>query len=138
MQHLAAIGYATMTELADTIVREKGMSFRMAHNIVGKTVSRGVDAGLTAVDLTTELLDESSQELFGHPLGLSAEALQKALNPWENIRVRTVTGGPAPVEMARMLGNARARLSAAEARQADRRARIADARQHLAEAVEAV
>jgi len=138
LRHLAAIGYATMTELADTIVREKGMSFRMAHNIVGKTVSRGVDAGLTAVDLTTELLDESSQELFGHPLGLSAEALQKALDPWENIRVRTVTGGPAPVEMARMLGNARARLSAAEARQADRRARIADARQHLAEAVEAV
>jgi argininosuccinate lyase len=138
MRHLAAVGYATMTELADTIVREKGMSFRMAHNIVGKTVSRGIDAGLTAVDLTTELLDESSQELFGHPLGLSAEALQKALDPWENIRVRTVTGGPAPVEMARMIGNARARLSAAEARQADRRARIADARQHLAEAVEAV
>ncbi|HUE76137.1 MAG TPA: argininosuccinate lyase [Chloroflexota bacterium] len=135
LRHLAAIGFATMTELADTIVREKGMSFRMAHNIVGKTVSDAVDTGLTAVDLTPEMLDVACQELFGHPLGLSPEALSRSLDPWGNIQVRTVTGGPAPVEMERMLQNAVSRLAAAGNRQQLRRDRIAAARQHLDQAV---
>jgi argininosuccinate lyase len=138
MRHLAAIGFATMTELADTIVREKGMSFRMAHNVVGKTVSRAVEEGKTAMDLTVAMLDDSCRELFGHPLDLSPEALARALDPWGNIQVRKVTGGPAPEEMARMLTNAQARQSAAEERQAARRSRITDAQRDLNEAVSRV
>jgi argininosuccinate lyase len=131
LRHLAEIGFSTMTELADVIVREKGMSFRMAHNIVGKTVQRAVDEGLSAMQVTTAMLDESARELFGHDLGLSEAALRRALDPWENVVVRKVTGGPAPDEMARMLGNARARLDAADARQRGRRASIAGARERL-------
>ncbi len=135
MRRLAEIGFATMTELADTIVRETGMSFRMAHNVVGKTVSRAVDEGKTAMGLTTGMLDESCQDLFGHPLGLSPEALSRALDPWENVCVRTVTGGPAPAEMARMLADAGARQTAAEERQRLRRQRLESSRQQLAREV---
>ncbi len=131
MKYLAEIGFATMTELADTIVREKGISFRMAHNIVGKTVFRALEAGKTAIDLTTEMLDESCQDLFGHSLGLSSEALAQALDPWGNILVRTVTGGPAPSEMARMLDLAATRQKGAEARQQQRRQRLLSSRQLL-------
>lgn len=131
MRRLAEIGFATMTELADTIVREKGMSFRMAHNVVGKTVSRAVEEGKTAIDLTIAMLDESCQELFGHPLGLSSEALARALDPWGNVCIRTVTGGPAPAEMARMLGAAAGRQRAAEERQKDRRQRLEASKQQL-------
>ncbi len=138
LRHLAAIGYATMTELADTIVREKGMSFRMAHNIVGKTVQRAIDDGKSAIELTTAMLDESSEELFGHPLGLSTEGLRQALDPWENIRVRRITGGPAPEEMARMLGHARERLAGAQDRQDGRHTRVFAARKTLATAVRAI
>src|SRR5262249_15546431 len=135
MRHLAAIGFATMTELADTIVREKGMSFRMAHNVVGKTVTRAVEEGKTAMDLTVAMLDDSCRELFGHPLDLSSDALAHALDPWNNIQVRKVTGGPAPEEMARMLTNARARQSAAVRRQSARRDKIAEAMRDLDQAV---
>ncbi len=138
MRHLAAIGFATMTELADTIVREKGMSFRMAHNVVGRTVARAISEGKTATELTTVMLDESCQELFGYPLGLSADALARALDPWENIRVRRVTGGPAPEEMARLLAAARSRQAQAEERQQRRRERIARAHERLAREVAAV
>lgn len=131
MRHLATVGFATMTELADTIVREKGLSFRVAHNIVGKTVQRAIDEGKTAIDLTVEMLDASSRELFGRPLGLSEQALAQALDPWDNIRIRQVTGGPAPEEMSRMLGNARRGLASAKDRQAARRARVEDARRRL-------
>lgn len=138
MRHFAAIGYATMTELADTIVREKGMSFRMAHNIVGKTVATAVDAGMTAVELTVEMLDDACEELFGHPLNLAPDALARALDPWGNICVRKVTGGPAPEEMTRMLGERRRRHAAAMDRQRERRIRVATARERLEREVVAV
>ena len=131
MRYLAEIGFATMTELADTIVREKGMSFRMAHNVVGKTVARALEEGKTAIDLTTQMLDESCQELFGHPLGLTQAALTQALDPWGNVCVRTVTGGPAPSEMARMLAGAANRQQAAEARQQKRRKHLAESKSQL-------
>ena len=131
LRHLAAVGFATMTELADVIVREKGLSFRMAHNVVGKTVQRAVEEGKSAVELRVEMLDDACQELFGHRLELSPSALARALDPWENIAVRRVTGGPAPEEMARMLAAAGARQAAAEARQRARRESIAAARARL-------
>ena len=138
MRYLAEVGFATMTELADTIVREKGMSFRMAHNIVGKTVATAIDEGKTAIDLTTAMLDAACEELFDQPLGLSPEALRRALDPWENVRVRRVTGGPAPEELDRLLGVARKRQVAAEQRQSERRAHIAAARLRLDRDVAAV
>lgn len=131
LAHLAAIGFATMTELADTIVREKGLSFRMAHNIVGKTVVYLIEEKKSAVELTTEMLDQSSQDLFGTSLGLSPESVARALDPWGNIEVRTVAGGPAPGEMHRMIGLQRKHLAAALTRQAGRRAAIAAARSNL-------
>ena len=138
LAHLAAIGFATMTELADTIVREKGLSFRMAHNIVGRTVVHLIDEKKSAVELTTDMLDASSHDLFGVPLGLSQESVARALDPWGNIEVRTVTGGPAPDEMARMTGLARESLVAALARQTERRNSIASARARLDTAVGAI
>jgi argininosuccinate lyase len=138
MRYLAEVGFATMTELADTIVREKGMSFRMAHNIVGKTVATAIAEGKTATDLTAEMLDVACQELFDHPLSLPSEALRRALDPWENVRVRRITGGPAPEEMERMLSAARERQLAAERRQRERREQIAAARSRLDREVAAV
>ena len=100
------------------------MSFRVAHNIVGKTVSNAIEGGKSATDLTVAMLDDSCRELFGHPLDLSANAMSRALDPWANIEVRKVTGGPAPDEMARMLRNANDRQNTAEARQGQRRTTI--------------
>lgn len=103
----ARAGYGTMTEVADTIVRESGVSFRVAHNIVGKTVQRAIAEGKAADEVTHEMLDQTSRELFSRPLGVSAEAIGRALDPVENIKLRTVRGGTAPDEMARMLAERR-------------------------------
>lgn len=103
MLALAWTGYGTMTEVADTIVRESGVSFRVAHNIVGKTVAGAVADRLAANEITHAMLEQTSQELFNRPLGVSSEAIQQALDPAENIRRRTVQGGPAPEELRRML-----------------------------------
>ncbi|HEX5503553.1 MAG TPA: argininosuccinate lyase [Thermomicrobiales bacterium] len=131
MLHLARVGYGTMTELADTIVREAGVSFRVAHNIVGRTVARAVAAGQRADELTHAMLDATARELFGRPLDVSEAAIARALDPAENIRARTVRGGPAPGELRRMLAEAR-RLLARDREDLEReRERVAASRAAL-------
>jgi len=112
MLHLTEIGFGTATELADVIVRETGMSFRMAHNIVGRIVRQTIEAHHTAMDITSTDLDEASLALFGHALNISEAEVVKALNPSENLRSRTVTGGPAPERMAEMIAARQATLAA--------------------------
>ena len=43
--------------------------------------------------------------LFGKPLGIASAEIRRALDPAENLRSRTVTGGPAPSEIERMLAS---------------------------------
>ncbi|HJS84474.1 MAG TPA: argininosuccinate lyase [Acetobacteraceae bacterium] len=114
MRRFAEQGYGTATELADVIVRESGMSFRMAHNIVASVVAEAIGAGRAAPEITAADLDQAAQRLFGQRLGLSAEAVRAALNPAENIRRRTLTGGPAPATMQDMLDRRMAALAVDE------------------------
>jgi argininosuccinate lyase len=135
----ACVGYGTMTELADTLVRETGLSFRVAHNIVGQTVARAIAEGKQADEITHAMLDATSREQFGRPLAVSPAAIARALDPVENIRLRSVQGGPAPAELRRMLANARQTLADDSARLDAERATVeASQRDLLAEARVAV
>lgn len=103
MLRSAAVGFGTATELADIIVRETGLSFRMAHNIVGRVVSETLHAGKPATAISVDQLEAASQALFGRPLGISPEAVHQALDPMLNVQVHTVTGGPAPANVRKMV-----------------------------------
>jgi argininosuccinate lyase len=112
MRESAAVGFGTATELADAIVRETGMSFRIAHNIVGALVRVTLEAGKVATDITVADMDRASVEVTGKPLGLSAKAGREALDPAYNIRTRTVIGGPAPRLVRTMAADRRKALTA--------------------------
>ncbi len=103
MLRAAEVGFGTATELADVIVRETGLSFRMAHNIVAGVVREAIEEGKTALEITTGDLDRLSQQLFQRPLGISEAAVKGALDPTRNVKIRTVLGGPAPANVKRML-----------------------------------
>ena len=111
MARAAAEGFGSATELADVIVRESGMSFRMAHNVVAVVVRDALVAGLTADAIRSADLDRAATALFGKPLGVPEAAVAQALDPAANIRARTVLGGPAPAELARMLAARRDALA---------------------------
>jgi len=128
MAEFAAIGYGTATELADVIVRETGLSFRMAHNVVAVVVADGIAAGRPANAIGTGELDVAAERLFGRRLGLSAEVVRAALDPAENVRRRTVTGGPAPENMAAMLAVREAALAGERRAVAARGAAVAGKR----------
>ncbi len=91
-------GFSTATELADSLVRVTGIPFRTAHQIVGKLASQRKRP-------TIEELDGAARDVAGiepSSLGFGSEMLEKALDPRSNVAVRSVTGGPAPQETARM------------------------------------
>ncbi|MDD4331239.1 MAG: argininosuccinate lyase, partial [Methanosarcinaceae archaeon] len=95
----ATTGFTTATELADTFVREAGIPFRTAHQLVGILAREGCDPSL-------EKIDSISEVVIGEALsarGLTEKQVKEALDPESNIKRRKVIGGPAPEELKRYL-----------------------------------
>ena len=107
----AADGFTTATEIADTLVRHAGLSFRQAHRVAA-TIVRRANGEPSAV--TVELVAEAAREALGPELGrtvrLSPDQLQTALDPWAFVRTRTVPGGPAPETVLAHVGQMRETL----------------------------
>lgn len=95
-RELAGANFATATELADVIVREKNLPFRTAHRIVGRLVSEAIDDGITTNDIDNEYVDRVCLEVTGEKLNLGDELVSQALDPTKNVKSRTVKGGCAP------------------------------------------
>jgi argininosuccinate lyase len=103
----AGDGWTTLTELADTFVRDNGLPFDTGHALASRLMAareRDAKASIGAQ------LAEVSRELLGKPLVYSDEALAKALSPRHFVEVRTTLGGPAQTETARAAGVARGQL----------------------------
>ncbi len=96
----AGENFITVTELADTIVRREGLPFRVAHQIVGKSVRMAVSKNS---EITFDILQECSKEVLGRGLSLTELEVEAALSPENFIAVRTVFGGTAPSETRRAL-----------------------------------
>jgi argininosuccinate lyase len=87
LREVAGAQYATATDLADYLVR-KGVPFREAHEIVGKTVRYGLGRG-------TELANLSLAELR-QLCPLIDEDVYGAITVEASLRARAVIGGTAP------------------------------------------
>src|SRR5262245_59514359 len=108
----AADGWTTLTELADTLARDRGVPFKIAHAIAGRLMAarqHDPDRPLGA------LLAEVSSGLLGAPIDYSDEALARILSPRHFVDVRRTHGGPAPEETARAANASRQQLDADEA-----------------------
>jgi argininosuccinate lyase len=99
MRERAGSFWAQATDVGASLVRDKGLPWRTAHQIVGILVRMSYERGIKPCDVDTKLLDEAAKEYMGAPVGLSEESLRKALDPVEFVRGRTLYGGPAPTEV---------------------------------------
>lgn len=93
---LANSNFATATELADILVREKEMPFRTAHKIVGRMVTEALENDVSIENIDSSFMDIVSQKVIGKSLHLNDESIKRALDPYENIKARTVIGGCSP------------------------------------------
>jgi argininosuccinate lyase len=103
----AAEGGTTLTELADHLVRERGLAFKTAHAIVSRLMAarrERPDAPLG------DTLATVSETVLGTPLRCSDAEIAAIMTPRHFIDVRRTRGGPAPEETSRALDDARRTL----------------------------
>ena len=124
--------FANVTELADTLVRSEGISFRQSHSIVSRCVRylADIEHG-TLADLTWEIANEKSLEVTGKALVISAADFYNALKPEYFVEVRKILGGPSFDTMTKSLEQAELESDELEAYLTDKVISIKTAEERL-------
>ena len=104
--------YATMTEVADTLLRHADIPFREGHHYASELTEYGRARGKRPKELTAEELLHVYEETYGAPLPVSVDRIREALDPEQMVASRRGLGGPQPAETRRMLQEGRGRLDA--------------------------
>jgi len=103
----AAVGGTTLTELADTLVRDHGLSFRSAHAIAALLLKARTEDPNAPLSTT---LAKASVAILGKPIEYSEPDLETIMSPRHFVQIRTTHGGPAPSETGRAIGESQRQL----------------------------
>jgi argininosuccinate lyase len=101
MAAAARQGYATATDLADWLVRERGLPFRQAHHVTGALVRLAEQRGVDLAELPLA-------EMQAVEPGIT-EAARAGLTVARSVESRTSFGGTAPANVRAAIAAARAR-----------------------------
>ncbi|MFT4551773.1 MAG: argininosuccinate lyase [Chlamydiales bacterium] len=125
--------FAAATELANYLVRDHNIPFRLCHRIVGYVVGELVEEGKNFTDYkrTQELLADKD-------IVINEADLDRVLNPEQVIEKYNSLGGTSPVEVERMIEAMYSELSDQSHHIADIDNRIDTARNETAEIVRLV
>ena len=135
MASRAEAGGTTLTELADTLVRDHGLAFRCAHSIAALLLkARTEDPGVAL----SGALSKASSAILGKPLDYPEPDLQRIMSAPHFVNVRTTPGGPAPSETGRALAESTRVLAADRDGWRARRENLARAEARLQERVQAL
>ena len=104
----ADVGGTTLTELADTLVRDHGLSFRSAHAIAASLLKARTKDPNVALSIA---LAQASTTVLGRSLDYTEADLARITSPKHFVDVRTTYGGPAPVETGRAIAESQRKLS---------------------------
>jgi argininosuccinate lyase len=125
----AGEGGTTLTELADTLVREEGLPFKTAHGIAALLLAARTEDPNASL---SQALANASTALVGRSVNYTDEKLQTIMSPRYFVEVRRTPGGPAPEETTRAIGESQAALGRDRAEWQKRR----DALSHASELLE--
>lgn len=138
MRERAGAFWCQATEVAGALVRDTGMNWRSAHQVVGILVRFAEERGIAPMDVTPALVDEAAVEYMGQPAGLSAASLKTALDPVAAVQRRTLYGGPAPSEVQQRLSEYRTALGNDQRKLQQAREQVAGGLARLEQAVDAL
>ncbi|WP_296310518.1 argininosuccinate lyase [Erythrobacter sp.] len=102
MRAAAELGYATATDLADWLVRARGIPFREAHHITGAAVKLAESRGIALDQLPIEDLQAIDARID--------ESVYAALSVDASVAARASYGGTAPDQVRMQVAAARAAL----------------------------
>lgn len=102
--------YVSITELADSLVREEGISFRQAHEITSQLVTTLIKEKKPLGDIKYELFRSIFTETIKREPEITETKLRKFVDPEYFISVREQLGGPGPQALRRSLSNYKDKL----------------------------
>ena len=105
LRNRAAEGFTTATELADVLVRDLELPFRLAHKVVATAVKSAFARGTADAQIEMADLQAAAQETVGHELPISEEQLQRALDPQNFVDVRNGLGGVSAESTAALINH---------------------------------
>ena len=138
MRELSGACWSTASELADTIVREAGISFRRAHHVVARLVRTAMEEGVGPGEVTGGMVDRAAEEMLGLPLGLGDDVVRRALDPVEFVKTRVTEGSVNPGEVAAMIADSKRMLEEDRAWLEKRERGRREAEEEMDEAIEAI
>jgi len=103
--------YSTMTEVADMLLRECDVPFRIGHHFASELTTYGRGHNLVPKDIPYQEAVRIYKEVTGGTLPLTAAQLQHAFDPTYIVLNRRGLGGSQPEEVKRMLSEGEARLA---------------------------
>jgi argininosuccinate lyase len=132
MAERAELGWITVTELADTLARDRGLPFREGHEIAAALIHSARTAPERPLSMA---LREVSRAVTGTEIVYDEAELAKILSPRHFIDVRRTYGGPAPAETLKAIQASEALLTDDQAAVDALRASLASAKEQLKTAV---
>jgi argininosuccinate lyase len=131
MAACADANFLTVTELADTLVRSTGMSFRTAHEIVSKAV-RDLQGSYDAARMAARV-EQILAEQYPQLPTPDGDLLRQSLRADHFVAVRKIDGGPAPEALEPEIKRARELVIADQQRLQGHLDRFEKAREQLHE-----
>lgn len=135
MLALAGANWAQVTDLSGALVREAGLDWRTAHQVVAVLVRQCAARGVHPSEATSAHLDDAAGEFGIQAPKLPSAVFASAMNPKSFVERRVIYGGPAPQAVEREMRAARRKLTADSERVAALCAQAEGARQRLDDAV---
>ncbi|HEY9139098.1 MAG TPA: argininosuccinate lyase [Terriglobus sp.] len=93
MRQRAGSSFLPVTEVADTLVRQTGISFHSAHTLVSAAVKSA------ATDDVTAFVEDLHQRTQQAGIEITKQQLQQAMDPEHFVAIRSIVGGPAASSM---------------------------------------
>ncbi len=125
MAQLAAANFAAATELANFLVRERGLPFRTCHEIVGGLVAKLISEDKTLDDYqrVAQLLAEQGQQL-------SSEEVAEIVNPSACLHRQVSQGSTNPEQVGAIIDTLKAAVADTKQQLTAARSQIKQARHH--------
>jgi argininosuccinate lyase len=101
----------TLAELADSLVRTEGISFRQAHEVASRLARRMIDGGTTLSAVPFAAFEDTFAAVLHRRATLSEADFRRFTTPEHFIAMRTMQGGPAPAALAASFGRYRDELA---------------------------
>ncbi|MDF2964084.1 MAG: hypothetical protein K0S39_5819 [Paenibacillus sp.] len=95
--------YSTMTEVAEMLLREFGLPFRIGHKVAKELTLLGRSAGIAPSEISFDDVSKVYNGITGQAVPFSKERYLRAVDPKQFVFSRAGIGGPQPAETARML-----------------------------------